>query len=261
MTLPADPWFSVDRLDPATYALSEYGHWEHTHQYLFIGRERAALVDSGLGVADIRAVVDALTDLPVLVLTTHAHWDHTGGHGRFAETAVHADDADWLAHGLPLPLEVIRRDFLKEPLSKVPPAEFDPARYTPYTGAATHLLRDEQRIDLGGRVLTILHTPGHAPGHICIYEQASGYLATGDLLYEGELHAFYESTDPVAFRASIERIAALPHVTRLLPGHHRLDIPVTYLAEAREAFAALAACGQLRHGSGLHHFAHINIRL
>lgn len=47
------------------------------------------LIDSGLGVADIRAVVDDLTRLLVTVLTTHAHWDHIGGHGLFDAFAVH----------------------------------------------------------------------------------------------------------------------------------------------------------------------------
>ncbi len=80
-TTGPEPWFTVERVDADTYAVSEYRHWEEPHCYLLLGRERAALIDTGLGVGDIRAVVERLTDLPVTVLTTHVHWDHIGGHG------------------------------------------------------------------------------------------------------------------------------------------------------------------------------------
>lgn len=59
--MPMDPWFTVEEIDPQTFAISEYKHWEETRCYLVCGRERAALIDTGLGVADIRSVVDGLT--------------------------------------------------------------------------------------------------------------------------------------------------------------------------------------------------------
>jgi glyoxylase-like metal-dependent hydrolase (beta-lactamase superfamily II) len=255
------PWFTIDELDATTYAISEYGHWEHTHQYLFIGRSRAALVDTGLGVADIGAVVRQLTQLPVIVITTHAHWDHTGGHGLFPETAVHTAEAAWLEQGPPMPLSVIRSSFLKEPLTKQPPDDFSIDRYVPFKGKATHLLSDNDAIDLGGRVLSVLHTPGHAPGHLCVYEPERGYLATGDLLYEGQIDVYYESTDPVLFAQSIARVSVLPQLGTLLPGHHRLQIPVSYMDEARDACESLAAGGHLHHGAGLHQFDHFSVKL
>jgi hypothetical protein len=53
-------WFSVEPIDETTFALTEDGHWEHVHCYLFVGSERAALVDTGTGIADIREVVRTL---------------------------------------------------------------------------------------------------------------------------------------------------------------------------------------------------------
>lgn len=51
--------------------------------YLLCGIEKAVLIDTGLGVANIKTVVDSLTTLPVMVITTHVHWDHIGGHRYF----------------------------------------------------------------------------------------------------------------------------------------------------------------------------------
>jgi len=49
-----DSWFTVQRIDDQTYAISEYGHWEKVHSFLLMGEERAALIDTGLGIDNIR---------------------------------------------------------------------------------------------------------------------------------------------------------------------------------------------------------------
>lgn len=96
-----DGWFTVETIDDETFAISEYKHWEEVHSYLLIGRERAVLIDSGLGVSNIKNVVANLTALPVLVVTTHVHWDHIGGHSLFNDVAVFETEKDWLAASSP----------------------------------------------------------------------------------------------------------------------------------------------------------------
>lgn len=83
-------WFTTEAIDNDTFVISEYKHWEETHCYLLIGTESALLIDTGLGVSDIKDVVGRYTSLPVIVATTHVHWDHIGGHGLFDDIAVHA---------------------------------------------------------------------------------------------------------------------------------------------------------------------------
>ena len=56
-----DSWFTVETIDSQTYAISEYRHWEETHCYLLCGREKAILIDTGLGISDIRKVVEGLS--------------------------------------------------------------------------------------------------------------------------------------------------------------------------------------------------------
>ncbi|HEY8599072.1 MAG TPA: MBL fold metallo-hydrolase [Thermomicrobiales bacterium] len=254
-------WFTVEPIDPRTFAISEYGHWEEVHSYLVLGAERAALIDTGLGVGDLRALIDSLTDLPVTVLLTHAHWDHTGGLAGFAEIGVHPADAAWLEDGLPLPLNAMRADFARHPFTLPPPADFDLATWRPYQARPTRLLHDGEAIDLGGRRLAVLHTPGHAPGHITLFEPTTGYVFTGDLIYRGELHAFYPSTDPVAFADSVRRLHRLPDVTTLLPGHRALGLDRADLDRVHHAFEELRDRHLLHHGGGLHDFGSFSIRL
>lgn len=81
--------FTIEEIDPMTLAISEYGHWENIHSYLVIGNDYAALIDTGIGIGNIKSVVEHLTSLSVKVITTHVHWDHIGGNGQFSEVYVH----------------------------------------------------------------------------------------------------------------------------------------------------------------------------
>ena len=81
-------WFTIEKIDDMTYAISEYKHWEKFHSYLLLGRDQALLIDTGLGISNIKQIVDEITNLPILVATTHIHWDHIGGHKYFDNIAV-----------------------------------------------------------------------------------------------------------------------------------------------------------------------------
>ena len=125
-----DAWFTVSQLDEGTFAISEYGHWEKVHSFLLIGDERAALIDTGLGIDDMRRMTDQLTDLPIMVLTTHVHADHIGSHGQYGEIYVHEAEEDWLVSGIKkLSIEQIRKDISRD-ITRPVPASFDPAAYT-----------------------------------------------------------------------------------------------------------------------------------
>lgn len=251
-------WFTVEAIDPDTFAISEYGHWEEPHCYLLCGTQRAALIDTGLGVADLRAVVDRLTDLPVTVLTTHAHWDHIGGHAAFDSIAVHGAEYGWLASKFPLPREDVLRNLLRLPCTF--PKDFRAEDYRIFHGIPQVILHDGDAIDLGGRSIAVLHTPGHSPGHCCFFEAERGDLYSGDLVYSGCLDAFYPTTDPQLFCRSVRRVQELC-VKRIRPGHHRLDVPAGIIGRIAEAFAALDKGGLLHHGAGIFSFEDFSLHL
>lgn len=243
-------WFTIEQLEADTFAISEYRHWEETHCYLLLGRQLALLIDTGLGVGDLGREVKRLTGLPVLVATTHVHWDHMGGHRHFCRHCVHPAEARWLAGEFPLSLATVKSLLTRD---CVLPADFDPEGYTLYSGEPWRRLEDGDVLDLGGRQITALHTPGHSPGHLCFWEPARGSLYSGDLVYQGTLYANYPSTDPEAYLRSLKKVAALP-AKQLFPGHHSLDIKPELAARMRDALGALKASGKLHHGSGLQQY-------
>jgi glyoxylase-like metal-dependent hydrolase (beta-lactamase superfamily II) len=93
-------WFAVDEPSPGVFRIQEPLHNENVKSFLVVGADRAALIDTGMGVGDIRAVVESLTSLPVVVINSHAHWDHIGGNASFDEVWIHEAEADGAVKGV-----------------------------------------------------------------------------------------------------------------------------------------------------------------
>ncbi len=183
-----DSWFTVEKIDNETYVISEYKHWEETHCYLLIGIDKCLLIDTGLGVGNLLEVINRLTDLPVEVVVTHVHWDHIGGLKYFKNIAVHDAEKEWLTNEFPIPIQLVIKNLIREPCDF--PTYFNKDNYEIFKGQPTAILQDNDIIDLENRKIEIIHTPGHSPGHICLYEPDKKYLYSGDLIYMGKLMLF-----------------------------------------------------------------------
>ena len=156
-------WFTIDTIDENTYAISEYKHWEETHCYLLNGTKHSLLIDTGLGICDISKMVSKLTDKPVTAIATHIHWDHIGGHKYYPNFYAHEAELDWLNGGFPQPLEMIKGYVVDR--CKLP-ENFNINDYQFFQGKPTKVLYGGEQIELGRRQIEVIHTPGHAPGHM-----------------------------------------------------------------------------------------------
>lgn len=250
-------WFTIDKIDPKTYIISGYRHWEETHCYLLNGTERSLLIDTGLGICNISEIVTRLTDKPVTAIATHIHWDHIGGHKYYPNFYAHAAELAWLDGGFPQPVEQIRK-YVSDRCDL--PKDFDLNSYEFFQGKPARILYGDEVIDLGERLVKVLHTPGHSPGHMCFWEAEKGYLYTGDLVYKDTLTAWFPSTDPEAYLHSLEKTAELP-VRQVFPAHHSLNIQPEILIRMRDAFLQLKSEGKLHHGSGTFDYGDWSLQL
>jgi len=259
ITLP-DPWFTVKQIARNTYAISEYGHWEKVHSFLLVGDTAAILIDTGLGIDNLKRITDQLTNLPITVVTTHVHWDHIGSHAQYEEIYVHALEANWLINGIKgLSITQIRHDIARD-ITLPTPKTFQPEAFIPFQGTPTKLLQDGDIIDIGNRKIQIIHTPGHSPGHICIYDYETAFLFTGDLLYEGTIFAFYPSTNPVDLVQSLKKIINFSPIKQIYGSHHTLGLPPTILKELKYAIQYLSDNNLVHHGTGTHSFQNFSIQ-
>lgn len=239
-------WFTIDRIDKESFIISEYRHWEETHCYLLNGSKKSLLIDTGLGICNIYNEVIKLTDNQIIAVSTHIHWDHIGGHQYFPDFYAHKDELNWLNGEFPLTINQIKEMVVDR--CDLPDG-YDVNEYKFFQGNPTRILTDNDIIDIGGRYIQIIHTPGHSPGHISFWEKERGYLFTGDLVYKDTLFAYFPSTDPEKYLNSLERISSLP-VERIFPAHHSLNIDPEIITRMRDAFRQLKCAGKLVHGSG-----------
>src|SRR3954447_7618001 len=91
-------WYAISNPSPGVFALLEPLQFERVLSYLILGNERALLIDTGTGAVSMKAAVESLTDLPVLLVNSHSHWDHVGNNQEFDEIAIHRAEAHELAH-------------------------------------------------------------------------------------------------------------------------------------------------------------------
>ena len=228
------PWYSVYRIHDWLYALYEDGQYDEALMYLVIGDERAAVIDGGTGIGRLDKLVEELTDKPYFLLLTHTHNDHIGGCEDFKEIAVIDDvmSRESSAQGLGKGKmgEMLEPSAVIKPL----PEDFDSGNFYAPPYKVTHWLRDGEEIDLGGRKLEVIYTPGHSSDHICLLDRDARYLFTGDIYYTGGVTSYLPGSNLDDFVESCRRLVDLiPYYDYLMPAHNE---PLVDKEQMREMY-------------------------
>ena len=173
------------------------------------GRDKDMLVDTGMGVVSLRDHVAQINEKPTIAVASHTHFDHVGCHHEFDERMVHINESNILKS--PTRENTLAEPYVEDSIfTKLPPYPYISTEYAVKAAPATKLLKDGDVIDLGDRHFTVMHTPGHSPGGIMLYENSTEILFSGDTVYDGPLiHNAYHS-DLVDYIDSMKRILDLP---------------------------------------------------
>ena len=123
------------------------------------------------------------------------------------------------------------------------PPGFDLDSWNIVTGPPTSTVTDGDRIDLGSRTLVVMHTPGHTPDSICLYDERDGLLFTGDTVLTGANLAQFNEADLDAYAASTRRLADMAgNVSMVVPHHYgRTTIDPAFLTEVADGMEEVAA--------------------
>ena len=240
----AEPDWQVHAYNEDFYILRESGciHFEKPFLYLIFGQNKALLEDTGAGNVRTAPFVMELVErwakrknrppVPLIVIHSHGHGDHTAGDAQF---------------------------------QSLPGVEFvaaTPAAIQKAAGIAAWPT-DLGTIDLGGRVLDVIPIPGHHNASIALYDRLTGNLLTGDSLYPGRLYvaegeiptyaasarrlADFVSTHPIAHvlgtHIEQQRTPYLdyPRGTAYQPDEHVLELTRAHVLELNDAFQKMAA--------------------
>ena len=196
--------------------------------------ESAVLFDTGMGISNIRAVVEGLTGLPVSVINSHTHNDHVGDNWRFND--IYGMDTDFTRANAKGSREDAQAEIAPGEVCGDLPPGFNAADYATKPFHISHWIHDQDKIDLGGRILEVISTPGHTPDAIALLDEKNGLLFTGDSFYVGPIWLFRPETDLDAYLASVKKLAALaPKLQLLLPAHNTPVAEPSYLPRVVEA--------------------------
>ncbi len=217
--------FWVVALDTQTYAIAEPFSWARNVNYLILGEQRALLFDAGVGHHDIRPVVDSLTDLPLTFMPSHFHYDHTGqgewGHIALVDVPHVRERAEgnrftpsWGEH------------------------LGDGEAITLPTWEVGEWVQPNTAIDLGGRELVLIYTPGHTGNSVSLLDESRQLLFTGDFLTSsGSMSSFLPTANLGDYLQSANKVLArtedMPEAlfrgahapeTNTIPSNNRADL-------------------------------------
>ena len=161
--------------------------------YLVEGSDRAILIDAGTYIPGLDEIVAKITSKPVTMMLTHAHGDHAGGVGPFHEVYLNAGD-------MPIVPNSMRN----------------------YTGQIKYL-NDGEVIDLGGREIEAVFTPGHTAGSVTFFDKARHYGFSGDAFGSTNLLVFINLSTEMYTAERIERYMKKNDIRFLFPGHYSGD--------------------------------------
>ena len=214
-----EDWYSIKTVgDDVTYIgepfIEEFYRCNIWHVR---GRDGDMLIDSGMGVVSLTDWVPLVTERAVQAVASHTHFDHIGCHHEFEHRVCHRCEADLLA-------APTRKNTLADPyvtdeiFTKLPPLPYSSTTYAVKAAPATRIVEDGDVIDLGDRHFEVIHTPGHSPGGIALWEKATGILFSGDIVYDGPLIEDTYHANAADYVRSMERLYDLP--VRVVHGGH-----------------------------------------
>lgn len=217
-----DDYYTIEYIDERTIAIGEPRYWQLNYNYLILGNEKAILFDSGPGLRDISRVVKALTDLPVISMASHYHYDHIGNIDEFDYVYLAGNQIENQELSKDNTLRPTKDSFLGH-LEGIESKEFKVSK----------IVEDGENIELGNRNLKVIYAPGHAYNSIVLYDDDSRQLFSGDFIIKGE-HSVNTILAPDCsaeeYKSSIKKL--LDIVGQDIPiygGHNTIDcnVPIT----------------------------------
>lgn len=166
-------WFTVKNAGNKIWQIDDH---RAANIWLVEGNDSALIIDTGMGAADLVALVRSLTSKPIIVVNTHGHPDHIGANYQFNQVYIHPADLEMAKSGnTPERRANAARSMLQGQIpsdNELYKGKQFETKYKP--------IRENFIFDLGGRILKVIETPGHTPGEISLLDEKNKLLFTGD---------------------------------------------------------------------------------
>lgn len=198
--------------------------------YLVEGEKKALLIDTGWGIGNLSEVVSKLTTLPLVVINTHGHIDHTSGNNQFKGVYINDKDISLIER---YDDSEARTNALKRLSTYELPEDFSEKSWVNAKMSIVEGLNDQKTIDLGERIIDIIEVPGHTPGSVCLYDRNEMLLFSGDTASTATINlCFKESKSVETYLQSLKKLVGISYkITNVLPSHGETLLKARILLE------------------------------
>ncbi|MBD3342417.1 MAG: MBL fold metallo-hydrolase [Candidatus Lokiarchaeota archaeon] len=229
--------FNVVKLKDRIYSIQENIskiHPAYTNDplnlYLLVGNNKALLVDTGCGISPLKPIVDQIImEKELVVVNSHAHWDHVLGNNEFNEVYIHENEA--VVVSAPYNLSFFKYARVKH---------YADRNYIIKPAKSIIKLKDGDIFELGGLNVKIIYSPGHSPGSICLLID-NNLLFTGDVAYYGDQFLSKKPPNPQILNtlSNLMDVCKENNVFELFPSHRKTLCSRTLLSELYEGISNL----------------------
>jgi glyoxylase-like metal-dependent hydrolase (beta-lactamase superfamily II) len=221
-----EDWFKVKKVADKTWAIHDK---TQVACYLVEGEEKAILIDTCWGLANLAELVQSITSLPVKVVITHGHPDHVCGAFQFSDLYISNEDKGLLNafYNKQTRRQLIENRF-KDQLS----ADFSEEKWINAELGNVSTIKEGDVFELGKRDLKVIAVPGHTPGSICLLDGENELLFSGDSVQTAPVLMHLDTSLQLStyFDSLVHVCSFEEEYDRILPGHGEtpLDKAVLY---------------------------------
>jgi len=226
--MKATEWYKTKQIINRTWAIDDHGS---DLTYLICGDKRCLLIDTGWGIGDLPKLITSLSPLPLTVINSHGHPDHTYGNSMFKKVYIHEADKSFVSKP---PDSETRKWIAKNILPKPSPEGFDLDLWAAKVPSLV-TIKDGHVFNLGNRRLKTICVPGHTPGSVCMLDRENRLLFTGDTIQNPTWLHLEESLPLSQFHKNLKLLQSMiDEFDYILPGHadlKTLPLPKTIIDE------------------------------
>ncbi|MBR5109770.1 MAG: MBL fold metallo-hydrolase [Clostridia bacterium] len=203
----AIPYYKAESIAEKSWMIKN-GFVDHSYAlcYLVEGRDYALLIDSILGMGNLKAFCETLTEKPVLLVNTHAHSDHFGGNFFFDSCYIHHRDIRFFQDCIGVKKQRVA-DMAKEMALKAYQDQIEPdENFTDWKPMKVYPIYDGDVFDLGGRRIEVVEVGGHTEGSVVLIDPAARIAYSGDACNGNTLLEFENSLSIVSYMKALLRL-------------------------------------------------------
>ena len=232
--------FKITEIEKNTYRILELGG---NYLTLLLGTKKAMLIDTGFGFYNSKKVVEKITDLPLIVVNSHGHLDHTGGNYLYNEIYINKNDLKTYSRyekEKELMIETMKKRYDKLKKEYIWPEDFNGKEYVSKTTKKFIPMEDKVKFDLGDRIVEFNKIPGHTLGQMVAFDYQTRILFSSDAVASSLWMYYDEGISLMDYCNNIEKLKKYP-IKYILSAHLDTKFPMEIIDALQATIKARSA--------------------